>query len=339
MVLDVVPASGPYNEQVIIPAIVGASAINTITFNGNMETMAFASANSNQRAVITLNGADHIYIDSLTINASGGTYGFGIHLTSVADSNKITNCIITSAANLTTTNFAGIVLSGSVASATTAGNSGNGNEISGNTINNGYYGITVVGTSAAPFISGNRILNNTIIDHYLYGVYSLGNTGTEFVGNNIRHLNRTATSTTYGLFLTTNTIGAKVERNRIHDFLIAAPTSTSTVYGIYVAGDALLGSENKIVNNLIHTLGGNGIQYGIYNTGGNHMWVWHNTIALDAATSTLGTTYGIYQTTLADSLQYYNNNVYITRSGTELVLEYFSILLVLILKVTTIIFM
>ncbi|MBK9318591.1 MAG: hypothetical protein IPM91_07020 [Bacteroidetes bacterium] len=314
--LNVVAGSGPYNEQILIPAIVGASATNTITFNGNLETLAFASANTNQRAVITLSGADHIYIDSLTIDASGGTYGYGVHLISQADSNKITNCVVNTTANQTTTNFAGIVMSGSLASATTAGNSGNGNEISGNTITNGYYGITVVGTSAAPFISGNRVVNNSITDHYLYGVYSLGNTGTEFVGNNIRQLNRTSTSTTYGLFLTTNTIGAKVERNRIHDFLVATPTSTSTVYGIYVAGDALLGSENKLVNNLIHTLGGNGVQYGIYNTGGNHMWAWYNTIALDAAASTLGTTYGIYQTTVADSLQYYNNNISITRGGT-----------------------
>ncbi|MBK7966903.1 MAG: right-handed parallel beta-helix repeat-containing protein [Bacteroidetes bacterium] len=315
VVLDVVLGSGPYNEQVIIPEIGGASASNTITFNGNMETMAFASVNTNQRAVITLSGADHIYIDSLTIDASGGTYGFGVHLISQADSNKITNCIVNTTANLTSTNYAGIVMSGSLTSATTAGNSGNGNEISGNTINNGYYGITVVGTSTAPFISDNRVLNNIITDHYLYGIYSLGNTDTEFKGNEFKHQTRTAFTTMYGLFLTTNTIGAQVIGNRIHDFFVGG-TSASTAYGIYVSGDALLGSENKLINNLVYNFHGTGIHYGLYNTGGNHMWAWHNTISFDNATAASGTTYGIYQTAVADSLQYYNNNISITRSGT-----------------------
>src|SRR5690606_37582436 len=59
----VVTGSGPYNEQLIMEAVPGASATNTVTFNGNGETLSYSSANSSQRAVVKLDGADHITFD------------------------------------------------------------------------------------------------------------------------------------------------------------------------------------------------------------------------------------------------------------------------------------
>ncbi|MBU3677061.1 MAG: hypothetical protein FGM54_07785, partial [Chitinophagaceae bacterium] len=44
VVFNVATASGPYNEQITIPAIGGASAVNTITFNGNNETLTSTNA-------------------------------------------------------------------------------------------------------------------------------------------------------------------------------------------------------------------------------------------------------------------------------------------------------
>ncbi len=46
VVFNVLPGSGPYNEQITIPQITGTSAVNTITFNGNGETITFATTTS-----------------------------------------------------------------------------------------------------------------------------------------------------------------------------------------------------------------------------------------------------------------------------------------------------
>ncbi|HEX6334087.1 MAG TPA: hypothetical protein VFZ78_07660, partial [Flavisolibacter sp.] len=73
-------SNGPYNEHFTIPAIGGTSSTNTVTFNGNGATLNYNSTLTGERAAITLSGADWIRINNLTINASTGTYGWGIHL-------------------------------------------------------------------------------------------------------------------------------------------------------------------------------------------------------------------------------------------------------------------
>src|SRR5690606_38792559 len=46
VVLNVVAGSGPYNEQVTIPSTVGATATNTVTINGNGNTVTFNATSS-----------------------------------------------------------------------------------------------------------------------------------------------------------------------------------------------------------------------------------------------------------------------------------------------------
>ena len=53
VVFNVVAGSGPYYEQVVIPFIGGTSSTNTITFNGNGETILFNNASDTKRAVLT----------------------------------------------------------------------------------------------------------------------------------------------------------------------------------------------------------------------------------------------------------------------------------------------
>jgi len=117
VIFNVDPASGPYNEQLIMTPVPGASATNTVTFNGNGRTISFLATNTNERAVIKLNGADHIKFNNLVIAPLGSTtteFGFGVHLINDADSNAVNNCTINiNDAALTSTNYAGIVVSSS----------------------------------------------------------------------------------------------------------------------------------------------------------------------------------------------------------------------------------
>src|SRR5690606_20658177 len=89
VVFNVWPGSGPYNEQVIIPEIGGASATSRVIINGNGETLAFSSSNSSERATLKFQGADFITIDSLTIEANAGSYGWGVQFIDGANNNEL----------------------------------------------------------------------------------------------------------------------------------------------------------------------------------------------------------------------------------------------------------
>ncbi|MBK6752567.1 MAG: hypothetical protein IPG69_03040 [Flavobacteriales bacterium] len=56
VVFNVAPGSGPYVDRLILPQIIGASSVNTITFNGNGETLEHSPSVTGGRAAILLTG-------------------------------------------------------------------------------------------------------------------------------------------------------------------------------------------------------------------------------------------------------------------------------------------
>ncbi len=320
VIFNVDAASGPYNEQLIMTPVPGASAANTVTFNGNGRTISFLSSNTNERGVIKLNGADHIKFNNLVIEATGTTateYGFAVHMLNDADSNAVTNCVINLNTSAIQTNYAGIVLSSLATSATTAGASScDANLLSGNTITGGYYGITIVGSTTLSN-ANNIIYNNQIRDFYSYGIYLLGNFNTKIDSNRISRPLRSPATTFYGVFVTSLNINLSITRNTISNPFGGDATSTAAAHGIYFTGvDALGGLENKVTNNLIYNFTGNGDVYGIHNIGSDNVWYQHNTVAIDGTGGT-AISRGFYQTTEAAGILFQNNIVSITRAGTS----------------------
>jgi len=323
VIFNVVPGTGPYNEQLIMGEIQGTSGTNTVTFNGNGNVITFLSTNTDERAVIKFNGTDHFIFDSLVVEATGTLtteYGYGFHFTNDADSNIIRNNTININTSSTSTNYAGIVMSAGTTPTTTGTTHCDYNLIDNNTVNGGYYGITLVG-STTEAVANNVVTNNTIRDFYFYGMYIYGNFSTLVEHNDLSRPTRTNTgSTGYGIYMTSLSVSLKISKNRIHNFFDAMPTSTSTFAGIYSTGvDAFAGLENVISNNAIYNVNNNGTQYGIYNSSSDNTWYYHNSIALDdAASTTTSTTNGFYQTTTAGGIELKNNNISITRGGTGL---------------------
>lgn len=319
IIFNVVAGTGPYNEQLILGSVNNMSATNTVTFNGNGNTIAFSSNENLERAVIKLRNADHFIFDNLVINSTGaGTYGFGVHLINNADSNVIRNCTIIGNTDATSTNFAGIVVSASESSATGTGNTiCDGNRFESNTITGGYYGITLVGSTTAEPIFNNAAINNTIQDFYFYGIYMTGTNKTLIEGNNISRPTRSTVTTCYGIYATGISRSLYITSNRIHNPFGGNPTATSAFAGVYFTGvDALPGEENTIVNNLVYNVNGDGIQYGIYNSSSDFALVYHNTIVLqDQTQSGTSATYGIFQTLTLDGLDIKNNMITISRNG------------------------
>jgi hypothetical protein len=320
VVFNVAPNSGPYTEQLILDSITGTSAINTITFNGNGNTITFNASGNSQRAVIKLNGADHIIFDSLVIEAGGGTYGYGVQLINGADSNTFRKCTINTSVSSTSTNYAGIVINASDAGAISTGNTlCDGNLFNSNTVTGGYYGVTLVGnTAAGTFLNNNSFTNNTIQDFYNYGLYITGTSFTAVTGNTFTRAARANTATSvYGIYVTTAASNRlSISKNRFTRFFGGISANTATFYGIYHNSVSAAG-EDTVSNNLFYDLDGNGPIYALYNTGSSNIWYYHNTISIDNTASTAtGVSVGFYQTTTATGIQFVNNIITINRGGT-----------------------
>ncbi|MFY7883268.1 MAG: hypothetical protein ACOVOV_00335, partial [Dolichospermum sp.] len=308
---NVATGTGPYNEQLIINPISGASNTNRITFKGNLNSLTFDPTVATSRHVLWLNGADHVTFDSLNITAGGTVAGWGVVLTNQADSNAIKNCTI-DVGNIssTSTNFIPLVLNGSSNTTATSGNNGNGNLFENNTLNSGYYGFYFYGNSASTTQNfGNIFRGNIVRDFYNYGCLVLyASNGTVFSKNDFSRPNRTNSTTAGGIYLSTGTRGTLVEKNKVHNLFDAFLTSTSTVYAYGCVADAVAGQENRIINNIAYNFNGNGAHYGIYNSGGDSMIAYHNTIIMDDGAGT-GGAYGLFQTTAATGIVFKNNIV------------------------------
>ncbi|MCX8147745.1 GEVED domain-containing protein [Thermaurantimonas aggregans] len=318
--VNVVPGSGPYIEQVQFNPIVGASATNRITINGNGDTIRFDATNSASNFVIRLNGADFFTFDSLNVRATNASNSWGFHLTSNADHNIIRKCRIECPLN-TTFNNVPIVISGTNTSSTTFGNCGNYNLIEDNTIIGGYYGLTVMGVSStsAGLSKFNRIQNNKFLDYYLAGVYAGPNDSLEVVRNEFSQPTRTTHTTFYGVLFSGYYNNCRIVGNLIHNAFNAATTfPTSAAYPIYISGGSDAGQWNLIANNIIRDIKTNGLIYGIYFLSSCNWWkVYHNTIAiyLPNAVSSSATRL-VWHATANDSIRYMNNLFYLMRAGT-----------------------
>jgi hypothetical protein len=317
VIFNVAPTSGPYAEQVDIPAIPGASATNTITFNGNGNTVS-ADPASATRAIFKLNGADYVTINNFIIATTGtGTaaYGWGVHLMNGADNNTISNNTINIGSLSTTeSNSGGIVFSNSTTSTLTTGNNGNNNVISGNTINGGYNGILLY--NQATSTGNNQITGNTIKDFYATGIKLGSVNGTLVENNNISRPTRVTVTTFTGIELNGTTKQSIISKNRIHTSHGAASSLTGTAYGVYSNSNAAaVGAENIVKNNTVYNFGNTGTAYGLYNSASGGVYYYHNTVNLNNTANT-GTVRGFYQTTAANNIRFLNNNINVV-SGTS----------------------
>ena len=124
-------------------------------------------------------------------------------------------------------------------------------------------------------------------------------------------MNRTNTSTCYGIYFSTGSIAnGLIEGNHIRRLYNSIPNSTNATYCIYLIASASSGSENVVRNNIISDINTSGAIYGIYFSGASfanayHNIAYHSTIRLQTA----GLVYALYLT--GSSCNARNNIVYI----------------------------
>lgn len=294
----------------------------SVTINGNGATLSKVATMATDAPIIRLNGTKNVTVNNLKIeglSSSTSQWAWGVFMTNNADSNTITNCTITLDTTATSINYNGIVVSGGISSATQAGSGCDGLTITNNIIKGGYYGLTLMGNTSANILQSNNISNNVFKDFYIYGMYASYSNNMVIENNDFSRPSRTSVTTFYGIFLTTGQTGLNVSRNRIHDPAAGNPNASFSQYGIYLSGAGNTNSPNIFSNNLIYNMqgGGTGAMYGIYNTGGTFSRYYYNTISCDFTGSTgTGAAYGFYQTGTSTGIQFFNNNISITRGGT-----------------------
>jgi hypothetical protein len=319
VVANVVSGTGPYLERVEAGPITGTSATNTITINGNGNTLSYAATGTNDRTTFVLDGTTWLHVDSLNIFATGTTYGWVLQLMNGADHNSFTNCHFETSTSSTSTFFSNVVMSGSLTSATLAGNSGSFNTFENNTHVGGYYGFTMNGPSSASRNVGNKIINSTFEDFYLYGLYIRSQEDVEIIGNDLSRATRTTVSTLYALYFATGISGAIVKNNRLHDFYNANTANTTGSYPLYMTGaTGTAAKPNLFANNLIYNLEHSGIQYSLYLLGAlNDYWkIYHNTVVIDQPNFTgSNATRNVFISGSQNNMEIKNNIFYTNRGS------------------------
>ena len=320
--VTVAPNSGPYNEQVYISPFAGRSATNPVTIFGNGNEIAYLSTNTSERATLKIEGSSHVTINDLSITALGssnGEYGFAVQIMGGAQYITFENCNIQATQSTFSTNFVAVVVSNNSTNASSANYAADNLTISNSSITGGYYGVLVSGPTTVPYPEQINLINNEVKDFYLYGLYLRGINNSTISGNDIHRLNRTSPVTFYGIYLGNDLSGTTIEGNRIHDPVPVGATSSSAFYGIQLS--TAVGSATaplNITNNAIYNVSLNGVQYGLHVLGASgNINAYHNTIALDNASHTGGSTIAnVYATGSYFDMSLKNNLYYINSGST-----------------------
>ena len=318
--VNVVTGSGPYTERVIFGNISGGSATNTLTINGNGETVNFSNSSAT-RAVVTFDAASYVTLNNLTVKTLATTYGWGIHMWNASHHITIDSCMIdlTSSTSTSSSNVVGIVTTGSPTSIFTGGANASDVTISNSTIDGGPTGMAYAtrfnGVSSSTASNNINLINNEIKNFYQYGVYFANIANSNVDGNDIHRTNKTGVSTFYGIYVNGNACSNdSIRNNKVHNTHDAASSKTGTNYPLYAAfSDA--SAPVVWYNNSVYAINGNGTTYGFYNNSSNNHKFYHNTISLDHVASTGGTIRGIYQTSTVTGVEYKNNIISVTNGG------------------------
>ncbi|MCB9246602.1 MAG: PKD domain-containing protein [Flavobacteriales bacterium] len=267
--------SGPYTEQIRIPAISGSSATNTITIDGNGETIQFNSTSSTNSHTIRFDGADYFIVKDLTVVALGSSYGRCVHLRNASDNNIFDNLDLRMPNMSSTSNYNGyfLIANGNTSPTGSLGNGGQNNTIrncktSASRGRGPYSGFGQFNPSSGSTKYINYWLNNEIKDFYYYGFYMYYTLNPQIIGNEIHNTNNPRSGYRYGMYLYNSRQGhgCVIDSNWIHD-LHGGSNYTSYQYGIYSYGYYGTGSDDVVITNNKLDIDCYYYAYGIYNYG------------------------------------------------------------------------
>jgi|GEM_PF-778005 len=268
--VNVKASSGPYTEQVIFKAAAGASATNSITINGNGETIQFTSTSSTSSHVIRVDGGDYYTFDNLVVIAGGSSYARCFHFKNSADNNTVKNCDMQMPSiNSTSRNNAYVAITQGNSSPTSYGDPGENITIKDNTMSSKtkgpYAGMWIVHERTGTAKHLTTVTNNKIANWYYAGIYGYYCMNQEITNNDIYNTSTATSGRKYGIYMYNYRKGFAhtITGNKIYDLLFNT-SSYDYVYGMYLYGYYGTGSGDLEVTdndiNFDHPYYG----YGIY---------------------------------------------------------------------------
>ncbi|MDT8324549.1 MAG: BNR-repeat neuraminidase N-terminal domain-containing protein, partial [Bacteroidota bacterium] len=309
---------GTYNETITLTAISGASAANTVTFDGGTGNAATRiltnNVTSTYGAIVLLNGADYVRFRNLSIVSTNSSYGVGFLFTNSADYNQITDCIISLPLGSSSSYHVGIRAS-TTTSTGSSGDHGSNNLIKDNTISGGYSGVYWYGSGSTDYstVSGNQFIGNTVTDFDYYGIRVYYAGGSCVVRDNTAIQSTTGSTSGYAVYVYYPNNGSEVSYNYGH-----ARTCGVYVYRMnyYYASTA---NRGRMYNNMA-IADGTSTLYGVYCSYARYSDVVYNSARLLAGGDGTGsnTGYGMYQYGESTSydVRWLNNMVSYEGTGT-----------------------
>ncbi|HYG16199.1 MAG TPA: hypothetical protein VEC12_10645, partial [Bacteroidia bacterium] len=246
-------AAGTYNQQVDIPAISGANATNTITFDGgfgNADTriLAYTATSTTNAFVVRFNNASYVTFKNITIKNNGTGTGNGVTFYSGANNCAIIRCNVLVDSTSTSSNFKAIHWTGST-SVTDGGDCG--------------------GTNASGF--GIVIDSCEVVGGYFNFYASSGYHNSSLPHSMFVRANRfrKAYSRAFGI--------ASVRGYQINYNYIDMSTSNNGSYGMWHCNGGTSGAQAyEIIGNTWVNCGQAGIVTNSRNNGGARSKIWNN---------------------------------------------------------------
>ncbi len=177
----------PYTDtmQSVIPEIVGADSLTTITFqseNGDSSSVVFTYPSQDtlvNNHLIKLNGADFITFRSLTLQRTGiKANAHVIEFTNNATHNTVTNCRLMGATGTTSNSLAALLYSSGVSTTNDSMNI-----FTNNLLKDGSLGIYMNGISSLSLEYNTTIANNVFNNQYSKGIQMTNQGATLIEGN------------------------------------------------------------------------------------------------------------------------------------------------------------
>ncbi|MCX6230258.1 MAG: GEVED domain-containing protein, partial [Bacteroidetes bacterium] len=286
---------GTYSDQLTIPEIVGATAINTITFkaanNDSTSVIMNHTSISASNWIVKLNGADYITFKNIKFAPVDPNYSAAVVLTAGATYNQFIGNY-----------FAGY--SGTAVSQTSISIEGTNlvnknNLIKGNYFYQSAYAISAKGLSTA--ILKNTVIKNNIINNSMsYGIY-VQYVDSCLIDSNTVNSSIVNTGNKYGIYATNANILNRITRNTV---ILTAGTN---MYGILVENSVSTDTtKGLIANNFVSLQNGTGYAYGIRLLADTKYKVYANSVFVTGVNTT--DTRGINITGTSAFIEVLNNN-------------------------------
>ncbi|MGA1381313.1 MAG: fibronectin type III domain-containing protein, partial [Schleiferiaceae bacterium] len=257
--------------------IPGASATNTVTFQGATAGGSVIQGTGGQFGAVVFNGTKYVTIQNLTVNAPTMS---GVIFTGGAEYITIHNNSILADTVSTSSTIAAIASTASLTSVSSYGNNADHITITDNVVKGGYYGIRFNGTSTTVRNSDINISGNTVAKAYYYGIYTYYVDGIKFNDNVVDNFRNSFNYAIYAYYVN----GAEVQRNVTNSYY------QGLLLG-YLNNTAKPAVNSLVANNMFNATG----SYGAYFPYPRYLNMYYNTMK--------GSSYGCYMLTSTTTLQ------------------------------------